>query len=164
MAKTKIITTKRKGTIPRTKVRKALRDAAKKHTESLTPPFITFTLSAGTFEYDTNIIISKDLERCANFVNQKFEKTSNLFTSSDFIARGKVFFSGKGHSPILWLPAPPITPSEQATLAHELLHIVFEVTNWAGISLCNHSEEVYTHMLSHLYRQFYSRLNPPTND
>ena len=120
------------------------------------PQFTDFQIHGGTFDYSVNIILSKDLERCASYVNLKHETTR--YSSSDFDCQGKVFFS-QGLCPVLWLPSAPTTSSEQGTAIHELLHIVFEITNWAGVRYSPESEEIYTHLLKHLYRQFCDKTN-----
>ena len=119
--------------------------------------FIYFQMHPGTFDHCINVIISEDLDECASFVNKKFETVG--FSRDDFQAQGKVFMSSP-YCPILWLPRKPISISEQGTLIHELLHLVFTVTDWAGIRLSPDSEEVYTHLLKYFYKQFYEKLTP----
>src|SRR5215510_8905247 len=92
-----------------------LKKAAKTYNKSLSPPFQEFHVHCGPFDYGINFIISKDLNKCADYVNQKFEMTR--FSEDDFNCLGKVFFH-HGHCPIMWLPQYPTTPQEQGTLAH----------------------------------------------
>lgn len=140
---------------------KSSRHPAKKHIISAKPSFKDFQLHCGTFDYCVNVIISKDLERCAGYVNSKHERP-DYYTPADFNCLGKVFFSSS-YCPVLWLPTLPVSVSEQGTLIHELLHIVFDTANWAGVTYSSSSEEVYTHLLKYLYKQFYEQLTP-SND
>lgn len=120
--------------------------------------FQSFHIHCGTFDFGFNVILSTDKERCATFVNDKLE--TERFSVLDFDCLGKVFFKG-GYCPVLWLPSYPLSHKEIGTLNHELLHIVFEVTNWAGISLSPSSKEVFTHLMKYVTTQFYEKATRP---
>lgn len=132
------------------KPNKKLKKAKKQHDESL---FKEFCMDSGQFDHCINVIVSPNSTRCATYVNGKFNVTH--IGKDEFDCLGKVF-TKRGLCPILWVPAIPTSPEEQATLAHELLHIVFEVTGWAGIKHSPESEEIFTHLLKYYYRQFFS--------
>lgn len=131
---------------------KKLKEAVKRYKRL---SFQTFKMDSGQFDHCINVIISEDLKRCAKYVNEKFKSD---FSEGDFNCLGKVFFE-RGVYPILWLPRYPATISDQATLAHELLHLVFEVTSWAGVTHSSSSEETFTHLLGYYFKQFYSLSN-----
>lgn len=63
-------------------------------------------------------------------------------------ARGR-YYHRRGYIPIIWIPRVPRTPREHATLAHEMLHVVRTIMEWAGIPLNEDTEEAYCHALGH---------------
>lgn len=120
-----------------------------------------FSLHGGTFNYSIHVILCSDLEKASTYVNEKLGQS--FATSETFNCLGKIFYSETDdYCPVMWLPSYPTTTEEVATVAHELLHLVFRITNWAGIIYSPSSEEVYTHLLSYLVRQFYEKAHPPT--
>lgn len=54
-----------------------------------------------------------------------------------------------GKPPIVWIPRCPRTPREIGTLAHEVLHIVKLMGEWAGIHFGEDTQEVFCHALGH---------------
>ena len=120
--------------------------------------FQSFSIHCGTYDFSFHVILSSDKKKSADFVNEKLRK--DIFTPEDFEVLGKVFFRG-GYAPVLWLPSYPLTNKEIGTLNHELLHIVFEVMGWAGISLSHSSEEAFTHLMKYITTQFYEQAKKP---
>lgn len=66
-----------------------------------------------------------------------------------WLLRGKCFFRG-GYVPIIWIPKKPRTAREHATLAHECLHVIFHLFEWANIPITRDTEEVMTHSMAYL--------------
>jgi hypothetical protein len=62
---------------------------------------------------------------------------------------GWCFLSHK-NPPVIWIPKNPETPEEYGTLAHECLHAVFDLMDWACIKTTEETDEIMTHALSWL--------------
>lgn len=62
--------------------------------------------------------------------------------------RGRIF-RRPGYVPVIWIPHRPRTPREYGTLAHEVLHAVRLLMDWAAIELNAETEEAYCHALGH---------------
>ena len=103
----------------------------------------------GAFDF-TVIGIRGEYKKSLEFVKWKFDVETD-FESLDngYIPRGKCFFL-KGYIPIVWIPCKPKTSREHATLAHECLHAVFHLFEWANLPLTRDTEEVMAHSMSHL--------------
>ena len=63
--------------------------------------------------------------------------------------RGKVFYR-RGYVPVLWIPRKPKTAREHATLAHESLHCVYHLFEWANLPMSRDTEEVAAHSMAHI--------------
>jgi hypothetical protein len=62
---------------------------------------------------------------------------------------GKCFYR-PSYVPVVWIPRYPKTPREYATLAHECIHAVYHLFNWANLPMTGDTEEVFTHATAHL--------------
>jgi hypothetical protein len=102
----------------------------------------------GMFDFWLNVVIGKE-EGLSEYVAFKFETTEDDKILSGWKRRGAVFSKGN-FCPILWLPRYPRGPREQATVAHEALHIVYDIMAWAGIPMTRDTEEVVTHAMGHI--------------
>jgi hypothetical protein len=105
----------------------------------------------GTFDFAFYLVVGP-YDRVEEYVSYKFnDSTPPLLANADqghYAPRGRVF-SRHGYCPIVWVPRAPRTPREHATLAHELLHVVVILMNWAALPLGADSEEAYCHALGH---------------
>lgn len=117
--------------------------------------FRSFHISAGTYEFGINVVVSRDEKRVVGFVRWKFEDPN--YSPELGVCRGRVFFR-KGYCPILWIPQPPGSPREYATLCHEVLHVACIVMGWAGIPLTDESEEAYAHLIGYLITEILRRI------
>ena len=102
----------------------------------------------GMFDFEVDVIVG-DYSRVVKYIQWKFEDEDFNPEDSDYEPRGLCFFC-KGFEPIMWIPKKPKTPREHATLAHECLHVVFHLFEWAKIPVTSDTEEVATHAMAHL--------------
>ena len=104
----------------------------------------------GLFDFSVVIVIG-DYSKMGEYVKWKFEDKDfdPVKWDMNYIPRGKCFFR-QGYVPIVWIPKKPRTSREHATFAHECLHSVFHLFEWASIPLTRETEEVMTHSLAHL--------------
>lgn len=104
----------------------------------------------GAFDYSVIVVIGDYGEACKYAL---WKCDDNITKPEDFggayEARGKCFFRD-GYVPIIWVPKKPQTAREHATFAHEALHAVYHVFNWAGIPLSPQTEEVMAHCMAHI--------------
>lgn len=100
----------------------------------------------GTFDFAFNCVVGP-WEGVRDYVSWKFETDRD--TLPDRPPPRGMIFRATGYCPILWLPSEPRTPFEHATLAHEVLHAVVQLMEWAGIPLAPESEEAYCHALGY---------------
>lgn len=107
-------------------------------------------ISMGLFDFDVLCVVGKQ-ENAAKYVQFKFEEPELNDETLDkgYEARGRCYFR-VGYVPILWIPHKPKTPREHGTLAHECLHAVMHLYDWAGMSVSYHNEEMMGHAAAHL--------------
>lgn len=107
-------------------------------------------VNMGMFDFSV-IFITGDYEMALDYVKWKFDnKTQNLEDfDMGYEPLGKCFFLA-GYIPIVWLPKKPNTKREHAIYAHECLHAVFHLFEWASLPITRDTEEVMTHALAHL--------------
>lgn len=78
-------------------------------------------------------------------------------TSQGYEARGKCYFA-TGYVPIIWLPRKPETPREYATLAHEAIHAVSHMFDWANTPFTRDTEETFGHSVAHVVNNVLEKL------
>lgn len=104
----------------------------------------------GAFDFTVVAVIGK-YEKMTDYIRWKFEDKG--FDAAQwergYAPRGQCFFR-RGYVPGIWLPRRPRTPREYATLAHECLHAVYHMADWAGLALTRDTEEVMAHSMAHL--------------
>lgn len=108
----------------------------------------------GMFEFDVLCIVGhhRNLNKYARW---KFEDDQFSYDSEN--ARGCCLHR-LGYVPVIWLPKKPRTAREHATLAHECLHAVCRLFDWAGMKMSRDNEEVVTHAMSHLVTNILEKL------
>jgi hypothetical protein len=106
----------------------------------------------GVFDFEVSIIIGT-YSKVGAYIEWKFEEKdfnpSDWGMDMDNEPLGTCFFSA-GYDPIIWIPKKPKTSREHATYAHECLHAVWHLFEWADIPITSDTEEVMTHAMSHL--------------
>jgi hypothetical protein len=112
----------------------------------------TYTIPAGTFDLDVQIIVTEDTAFAAKYINENFDST---IKASDLDARAVTFGTVDGKPPIIWFS----DIEDSSVVQHELLHVTIDMMKWAGIELNEHTEEIYTYQLQYLTKQFYNQIN-----
>lgn len=122
--------------------------------------FNEIRINMGMFNF-TVICIIGDYKNCGKYIQWKFEDKDFNPENWDmgYEAKGKVFFR-RGFVPVLWLPRKPKNVDEYATLAHEALHCVFHLFEWANLSMSRETEEVAGHAVSHIVKSVLSDAHP----
>lgn len=81
-----------------------------------------------------------------------------ILAPSNAAAAGWYVASNDSRAFYLWLESYDDTDTSRGHLAHEIMHLVFYITNYSGLSLSNDSEEAYGYLCEHLTRQILPRL------
>lgn len=110
-------------------------------------------INMGTFNFGLNVVIG-NIKNINEYVNFKFETKDKDYTTFDngWSARGLTFGKPR-YCPIIWLPKYLETPEEYATVAHESLHVAYDIFSWANLPMTRDTEEVMTHAMSHIIRE-----------
>ena len=111
-----------------------------------------YTIPAGTFDLDVQIIVTEDTAFAAKYITTNFDSS---LKSPNLDARAVTFGTADGKPPIIWFS----DIEDSAVVQHELLHVTIDMMKWAGIELNDQTEEVYTYQLQYLTKQFYKQVN-----
>jgi hypothetical protein len=111
-----------------------------------------YTIPAGTFDLDVQIIVTEDTAFAAKYIAKNFDSS---LKSPDLDARAVTFGTADGKPPIIWFS----DIEDSSVVQHELLHVTIDMMKWAGIELNDQTEEVYTYQLQYLTKQFYKQVN-----
>lgn len=111
-------------------------------------------VSMGLFDFDVICVIG-NYKNLGKYIQWKFEDKDFDPANFDleYECRGKCCFR-RGYVPVIWIPRKPKTAREHATLAHECLHAVFHLFEWANLPVNRDTEEVMTHAQAHLVTNF----------
>lgn len=120
--------------------------------EKVPKSYKTYTIPAGTFDLDVQIIVTEDTAFAVKYINENFDST---IKASDLDARAVTFGTVDGKPPIIWFS----DIDDSSVVQHELLHVTIDMMKWAGIELNEHTEEIYTYQLQYLTKQFYNQIN-----
>ena len=120
--------------------------------EKVPKSYKTYTIPAGTFDLDVQIIVTEDTAFAVKYINENFDST---IKASDLDARAVTFGTVDGKPPIIWFS----DIEDSSVVQHELLHVTIDMMKWAGIELNEHTEEIYTYQLQYLTKQFYNQIN-----
>ena len=120
--------------------------------EKVPKSYKTYTIPAGTFDLDVQIIVTEDTAFAVKYINENFDST---IKASDLDARAVTFGTVDGKPPIVWFS----DIEDSSVVQHELLHVTIDMMKWAGIELNDETEEVYTYQLQYLTKQFYKQVN-----
>jgi len=111
-----------------------------------------YTIPAGTFDLDVQIIVTEDTAFAAKYITNNFDSS---LKSPNLDARAVTFGTADGKPPIIWFS----DIEDSSVVQHELLHVTIDMMKWAGIELNDQTEEVYTYQLQYLTKQFYKQVN-----
>lgn len=109
-------------------------------------------IDMGIFDF-TCVVIIGSYDSAAKYCASIFE--SNEFevfaheSNGGYIPRGKTFFR-TGYVPVVWIPGQPRSAREYATLAHEAVHVLVHLFEWAGMNMNSETEEVFAHALAYI--------------
>jgi hypothetical protein len=117
--------------------------------------FRIIDIDGSTFDMPVEVIITEDTAKALKYVQENNDSTAKL---EDFRARGVTFPINDGRPPIIWIPHMDNSPEDISIINHELLHANFSILSWAGVYLCDSSEEVYTYNYQFLTKQFYGKI------
>ncbi len=108
----------------------------------------------GLFDFEV-AFVTGDYKQARKWVAWKYDDEEEDISDHDqaWEARGKCFMH-KGYIPIVWVPRKPRTAREHATLAHECMHALFHLFEWAGLVISSDTEELFGHALAHLVNGF----------
>jgi hypothetical protein len=120
--------------------------------EKVPKSYKTYTIPAGTFDLDVQIIVTEDTAFAVKYINENFDST---IKAPDLDARAVTFGTVDGKPPIVWFS----DIEDSSVVQHELLHVTIDMMKWAGIELNEHTEEIYTYQLQYLTKQFYNQIN-----
>ena len=73
------------------------------------------------------------------------------------VERRGAYFAKPGHCGVLWIPRRPQTAVEHGTLAHEVVHAVSALFEWAAMQHNESSDETFAHATGFLVRAILSR-------
>lgn len=65
---------------------------------------------------------------------------------------------------VLWMPEPPITPSEKGTLQHEIFHAANDLMEKVGIRLTLASDEAYAYLIGYISTKVEEFLTTSSDD
>ena len=110
----------------------------------------------GTFEYYFTLIVGPrgGVEPYMRWRYQDSDPDTDLAPRA---VRACVF-TKPGRAPVMWLPKPPRSAEDIGTMAHEAMHVVKDLMDWAHIGLGDESEEAYCHALGFVVRSVLEEL------
>lgn len=100
----------------------------------------------GTFDFSF-ICLAGPYVNVEKYVAWKFDDPGYK-VDCPYEPRGRVFFR-QGYVPVLWIPRRPRTAREHGTLAHEVLHVVGFLMEWADITYAKNNDEIFCHAVGH---------------
>lgn len=109
-----------------------------------------YRVHMGLFDFNV-LVVTGDYSKLNEYLAWKYEDNGFDLQRLDggYACRGKCFYK-TGYVPIIWVPGKPRTAREHATFAHECIHAVFHLFEWAGLGINRETEEVLTHSVAHL--------------
>lgn len=104
----------------------------------------------GAFDFSVTFVIGSH-SKLTKYIQWKFEDKDfdAEAWNHGYEARGKCIYR-RGYVPVVWIPTLPRTSREHATFAHECLHAIFHLFEWAEMPITRDTEEVMTHSMAHL--------------
>lgn len=121
----------------------------------------TFLLYGGTYDYNIRVCIEPDRTKVAKWMNKRWglpTSDHSGYTINDFLGTRGLVLHYADYCPVIWMPQIPKTPDHIGTTVHEILHCVIKILRHVHIPLATESEEAYTHLMTHLTRQFFTKI------
>jgi len=103
----------------------------------------------GMFDFSIRCVIG-DHDKALEYIAHVFDDTIEEMPDGNrgYEARGICYFR-TGYIPIIWLPRYPQSSREISTLAHECIHAVNHLFDWAAVPLSKDTEETFAHAVGH---------------
>lgn len=117
-----------------------------------------FDTHMGLFDFSVRCVIGEH-GKALEYIAYVFEDKHGELPDGNrgYEARGICYYK-TGYVPIIWLPNNPETPREQATLAHEVVHAIYHLFDWAALPLSRDTEEVFAHSVAHVLNNIYEKV------
>lgn len=118
----------------------------------------------GLFDFGINCVIGK-YESINEYIQFKLDDKDFDLATFDvgYECRGQCMYR-TGFQPVIWIPRYPKTAREYATLAHESLHAVYHLFEWASVPMSRDTEEVVTHSMAHIINTILATESKPLQD
>jgi len=113
-----------------------------------------FQIEANPYDVNINIIITQDTTLALKFAKLN---TDSTVTIEDFRGAASVSLTGDG-IPTIWFPSLTRSTRDIAKANHELMHMLFYITNRAGLSLNESTDEAFAYELDYLTLQLYKHI------
>ena len=112
----------------------------------------------GLFDYSVQFVVgdyAKSVKFASWILDDKYEVVEQMDAeiNGGHTPRGKTF-RRSGYLPVVWVPRRPRGGRELATLAHECLHAIFDLIEWANMPIDRSTEELMCHAQAHLVTEF----------
>lgn len=112
----------------------------------------------GLFDYSVQFVVgdyNQSVKFAAWLLDDKYDAIEEMDAqiNNGHQPRGKTF-RRSGYLPVVWIPRKPRGPRETATLAHECLHAIFDLIEWANMPISRDTEELVCHAQAHLVTEF----------
>lgn len=110
----------------------------------------------GLFDF-TVVCIVGDRANVQRFIRWKFDDME--FENKAINPLGSCYYH-PGYVPIIWIPRRPRSAREYGTLAHECVHAMERLMEWASIPPTEDTEEIVCHGVGHLMTEILNQLKP----
>jgi len=107
-----------------------------------------FDVHMGMFDYGVRFCIG-EYKKAVEYVAWVYKIDKEDLFKPIHEPRGTCF-NRPGYVPIIWVEKKPETPREIATLAHECIHAISYMFDWANMPFCNETEEAFCHATAHI--------------
>lgn len=113
----------------------------------------------GMYDFTIRCVIG-DAEPALEYIAHIFDDTIEDMPDGNrgYEAHGVCYFR-TGYVPIIWLPRYPETSREYGTLAHEAIHAVNHLFDWAATPLSKDTEETFAHAVGHVVNNILEKMH-----
>lgn len=136
-------TSRRQGSLAQPTITKKMSKKKEKYDENFTVEIGLFSQQV-MFHFGGTALLKEQLAK--HFKKHQYEHILKDIGSKEFL--GATYSLPKGV--LVYMPNVPKTDADYGTLAHEILHAVFWITEKVGIEYSSKGEEVYTHLMQSL--------------
>ncbi len=112
-------------------------------------------IDLGIFQFPVYFVTGKHKDADA-YARWKFDEPNLVGDTHPCGSKGMTYFK-PGYVVIIWMPRKPKTIDEMSTAAHEALHAVQKLFDWASMPMNSSTDEVAAHALAHIVREMATR-------